>query len=245
MAVELDDTTTNKWSETDASNTQPAPDGAPSGTVPSQAEPIWRGIMATVKRFWNRINGTVTTTGASGHYIYTPVNTTYPTAYVGGEAFCFKAHQDSAGSDDININGLGAKNLKRFTTAGKTAIAAGDIKSGFFVVGRYAGRDRVTARPVSNVGTYNRQVFTASGTFTATASVPHKITVVGAGGGSGGIGSSAVRSSQGGASGAVAVSTQTLASGTGYTVTTGAAGTAGTSAPTAGGNGGKIGRGHV
>src|SRR5258708_27209541 len=156
MAVELDDTTTNKWSETDASNTQPAPGGAPDGRVRSQAEPIWRGIMATVKRFWNRINGTVTTTGASGHYIYTPVNATYPTSYVSGEAFCFKAHQDSVGSDDININGLGAKNLKRFTTAGKTAIAAGGIKSGMFVVVRYDGTEMGIDPPGASTGKYNR-----------------------------------------------------------------------------------------
>lgn len=153
MAVELNDTTANKFSETDASNTAPAPDGAPAGTVPSQAEPIWRGLMATVKRFYDRINGTVTTTGASGTYTYTPVNATYPTSYVTGETFSFKADKDSAGSDVMNINALGNKNLKKFTSSGKAAIAAGDIKSGMFAVVQYDGTDLVLQNPIVSAGT--------------------------------------------------------------------------------------------
>lgn len=162
MAVELNDTTGNTWSETDASNTAAAPDGAPAGTVPSAAEGIWRGTMATVKRFWNRINGKITTTGASTHYIYTPANTSYPTAYSKGEVFTWWAHQDSAGSDDFNLNSLGVKSLKKFTASGKVVIAAGDIKNGMRIVSTYDGTDMIVENPVSSGGVTSVNVVDAT-----------------------------------------------------------------------------------
>ena len=147
--AELNNTGAGQWSETDASNTSPPPDGAPAGTFPNQAEGIWRAIMGALKRFWDRANGTVTTTGAAGTYVYAPANASFPTAYVPGETFCWKAHQDSAGSDTLNINALGAKALKKFTASGKAAISAGEIKAGMFVVTRYDGTDIVVQNPLS------------------------------------------------------------------------------------------------
>ncbi len=93
------------------------------------------------------INPTGTTTGSSGTYTYTPTNSTFPNAYVAGETYTFKADKDSAGSDVININALGNKNLKKFTSAGKVAIAAGDIKLGMFVQCMYDGTDMIVLNP--------------------------------------------------------------------------------------------------
>jgi len=147
--AELNNTGTGQWSEVDASNTSPPPDGAPTGTFPAQAEGIWRAIMGALKRFWDRSNGTVTTTGAAGTFLYAPASASFPTAYVPGETFCWKAHQDSLGGDTLNINGLGAKALKKFTASGKAAIAAGEIKAGMFVVTRYDGTDVIVQNPLS------------------------------------------------------------------------------------------------
>lgn len=139
MAVELNSTTTNKWSETDASNTASPPDGAPAGMFPNQSEGVWRGTMATVQRFWNRINGSINTTGSSNAYIYTPVNTNYPTAYVQGEVYSFKANFANTGAATLNINSLGAKNIYKKGNSGVVALTGGEIQSGDLVSVAYDG----------------------------------------------------------------------------------------------------------
>jgi hypothetical protein len=131
--AELNNSGTGQWSETDANNTSPPPDGAPVGTFPNQAEGIWRAIMGALKRFWDRINGTVTTTGSAGAYVYAPSNTSFPTAYVQGETYVWRANFTSVGGDTLNINALGAKGIYKPSTSGLTAIAAGDIQSGQIV----------------------------------------------------------------------------------------------------------------
>lgn len=137
--AELNNSGTGQWSETDANNTSPPPDGAPIGTFPNQAEGIWRAIMGALKRFWDRANGTVTTTGSAGAYVYTPANPSFPTAYVQGETYVWRANFTSLGSDTLNVNGLGAKPLYKATTAGLVAIITGDIFSGQIVHTVYDG----------------------------------------------------------------------------------------------------------
>lgn len=137
--AEINNSGTGQWSEVDASNTSANPDGWPAGTFFNAVEPIGRSTMGAIKRFWDRIMGTVTTTGPSGTYLYAPVNTAYPTAYVIGEQYTWKAHQNSAGADTLNINGLGALALYKQNAAGVVAIAAGDIVAGQFVTCMYNG----------------------------------------------------------------------------------------------------------
>lgn len=130
------DISDSDWSETDASNTQPSPNGWQNGTFFNQVEPIGRATMGAIKRFWDRINSVVTTTGSSGTYTYTPTNTSYPTAYVQGETYSFKADKASAGNDVININILGAINIYKATPAGIIQIAANDIVTGAHISGQ-------------------------------------------------------------------------------------------------------------
>ena len=137
--AELNNSGTGQWSETDGNNTSPPPDGAPVGTFPNQAEGIWRAIMGALKRFWDRINGTVTTTGSAGAYVYTPASTSFPTAYVQGETYVWRANFTSIGSDTLNINSLGAKQIYKPSTNGMTSIAAGDIQNGQIVHTVYDG----------------------------------------------------------------------------------------------------------
>lgn len=137
--AELNNSGAGQWSETDANNTSPPPDGAPVGTFPNQAEGIWRAIMGALKRFWDRVNGTVTTTGSAGAYVYTPSNTSFPTAYAQGETYVWRANFTSVGGDTLNVNGLGAKGLYKPSVNGFVAIAAGDIQNGQIVHTVYDG----------------------------------------------------------------------------------------------------------
>lgn len=137
--AELNNTSTGKWSETDASNTSPSPDGWPNGTFPNQVEPIGRSTMGAIKRFWDRINAITSTTGTSNAYIYTPVNTSYPTAYVQGETYSFIANFVNTGAATLNINGLGAKNIFKKGSAGVIALAGGEIQTGDIVMVSYDG----------------------------------------------------------------------------------------------------------
>lgn len=135
--AELNNSSTGQWSETDASNTSASPDGWPSGTYLNQVEPIGRATMGAVKRFWDRINGTVTTGGTSSAYTYTPANTSYPTAYVAGEVYRTKIHTDNAaGGITLNINGLGAKSV---VMPDGSNPPAGALKGGHFHSFAYDG----------------------------------------------------------------------------------------------------------
>lgn len=127
--AEINNSGSGQWSETDASNTSAVPDGWPSNMAPNNVRSTEQAMMGAIKRFWDRINGTVTTTGTAPHYVYTPTNTSYPTAYVTGEIYTFRAHAQGAGSDDLNINGLGAKLMYKPSTSGPTTLAAADIQA--------------------------------------------------------------------------------------------------------------------
>ena len=100
------------WSEVEVNNSAPMPN------------------MAPIKRFWDRINGTVNTTGSAGAYIYTPVPATtgFPSAYIQGETYTFKANFTSVGGDTLNVNALGPKQLYKPSAGGPIVIAAGDIQ---------------------------------------------------------------------------------------------------------------------
>jgi hypothetical protein len=107
------------WSEIEANDFAPMPN------------------MAPVKRFWDRINGTVTSGGSAGAYTYTPTDTAFPTAYAQGETYSFKANFTSVGGDTLNVNGLGAKPLYKPSTSGPVAIAAGDLRANEMVQAVY------------------------------------------------------------------------------------------------------------
>ena len=122
--ADLDDAS---WSENDTANTAAPPAGWPAGMFPNQVEPTAQAMMGALKRWWNRINGVYGSAGASGAYAVTPLNTGFPTVYVHGERFTFKAHQPSVGNDTLNWNGRGPLNIQKPTTAGLVNIAANDI----------------------------------------------------------------------------------------------------------------------
>lgn len=153
--AELNNTGTGQWSEVDGSNTSVSPDGWPSGTFPNQVEPIGRSTMGAIKRFWDRINGTVTSTGSLNAYIYTPVNVSFPTAYVTGEEYTFKANFANTSASTLNINSLGAKNIFKQGSSGPIALSGGEIQSGQFVKVMYDGTrfQIISALPAASIAT--------------------------------------------------------------------------------------------
>lgn len=124
------------WSVTDASNISPSPNGWPNGTFPNQVEPIGRQTMGAIKRWWERAGPALPTTGSANAYIYTPTNTSYPTAYVQGDVYCAIANFTNTGAATININGLGAVNIFGPSSGSIAALSGGEIASGqVFAVG--------------------------------------------------------------------------------------------------------------
>lgn len=148
---ELNNTGAGQWSETDASNTSASPNGWPSGTFPNQVEGIGQATMGAIKRFWDRINGTVTSSGSANAYVYTPANVSFPTQYVAGEIYTWKANFTNTGASTININGLGGKNIFQQTSAGPAALAGGEIVSGQMVQTLYDGTQMQMVSPAANV----------------------------------------------------------------------------------------------
>lgn len=66
-----------------------------------------------------------------------------PAAYVAGQSFKFKAAATNTGSATLNVDGLGAKTLKKMDVAGGTlsTLDAGDIISGGIYTASYDGTD--------------------------------------------------------------------------------------------------------
>jgi hypothetical protein len=129
--AELSDNT--NWFETDASNNKASPNGWPEGMMPSGVNDSARGDKGALKRFWDRVNPVQTITPAGGLYTFTTSNTSYPTAYVNGEIYCFVPAVSSIGGDQFQVNSLGAKPIqKREPGVGGTGffpIVALDIPS--------------------------------------------------------------------------------------------------------------------
>lgn len=134
-----DDISNGSWSTLDASNTSTPPNGWPAGMFPNQVEPSARAGMGGTKRWWERANPTLSTTGSAGAYVLTPSNTSYPTAYTQGEIYCGKASFNSVGGDTLNVNGLGAKKIYSISGAGLAQITANSLITGQQFCGSYDG----------------------------------------------------------------------------------------------------------
>lgn len=61
------------------------------------------------------------------------------TAYTAGNIFTFKAGTANTGAATLNVSGLGAKTIKKFTSAGSSDLVTGDILVGQVVLCEYDG----------------------------------------------------------------------------------------------------------
>lgn len=128
--VYADDLSNGSWSTTDASNSAAPPNGWPAGMFPNQVEPAARADKGGVKRWWERANPALSTTGSAGAYVITPSNASYPTGYTQGEVLCAKANFTAVGSDTLNYNSLGAKGIYVSNGTAIAAISASQILTG-------------------------------------------------------------------------------------------------------------------
>lgn len=123
----MSDIESSVWSETAASNNAAAPNGWPEGMAPSAVNDAARETHAAIKREWNRSHTTITSTGTSTAYVLT--YTTAPAAYVNGQRFSFKVDEDCGADATANVNSLGAKTIKKMTSAGLVNLIAGDLQA--------------------------------------------------------------------------------------------------------------------
>lgn len=163
-----------------------------------------------------------------------------PAAYAAYQRFTFKAASDNATTTPtLNANGLGAKTIKKKTAAGKSALAAGDIKTGCVYSVVYDGTDmQIETVPQGAGGAVETQTFTSNGTWTKPAAGTWAIVKAWGGGGSGGkysFGAAACGGGGGGYNEGMFLLSDLSAT---ETVTIGAGGAAQTTAATAGITGG-------
>lgn len=116
---------TSNWNEVASSNTTASPDGIPTSTSRTGITNWGREAMAVLKRDWDRSHTTLSSTGSSDAYALT--YGVAPPAYANGLRFSFKANFSNGGTATCNVNGLGAKSIKKNSASGLVALAAGDI----------------------------------------------------------------------------------------------------------------------
>lgn len=129
------DIQTSAWSETAASNNSAAPDGWPEGQTVASLNNCARETMGAIKREWNRSHNTVTSGGTSTALTLT--YTTAPPAYVRGMQFAFRVGTTIGSAATLNVNGLGAKALRRSTSAGTAALESGALVANSLAVVQY------------------------------------------------------------------------------------------------------------
>lgn len=142
------DLTQNNWSETDASNNQPAPDGAPEGMAPGGLNDAIRAVMGAVKRWFSWSNPK--TTGGTGT-AYTLSYTVAPTALVDAMTHLVQFHAVNGAPATLNVNSLGAKPIHYYTGGAWTPIVAGVLTAGMICRVAYNQADgayRLTSLPI-------------------------------------------------------------------------------------------------
>lgn len=103
--------------------------GWPEGQAPGSINNAARAEMAAVKGFANQILGAKTTGGSSNAYTFTSDSVAaISTAYGAGMGFVFKANHTNSGASTLNVDGVGAKSIKK--GGAQSALAANDIVSG-------------------------------------------------------------------------------------------------------------------
>lgn len=96
------------------------------GQPPSSVNNSARAMMGRVAEWVKDLGGNVTI-GGSANAILATINADV-TALATGMVFAFKATATNTSAVTINVNGTGAKAIRKFTDAGEIALAANDIR---------------------------------------------------------------------------------------------------------------------
>ncbi len=132
--------------------------------------------------------------GSNDTYVITV--TPAPAAYAVGQVFTFKANTVNTGAATLNVNGLGAKTIKKI--GGASDLTSGNIAAGQDCIVIYDGTNFQLASNVPNSTSYSTTEFTSSGTYTKSAGLKYAIVLAIGPGGSGGSGNGSVAGGGGG-----------------------------------------------
>jgi hypothetical protein len=102
------------------------------------ATPVWaQGQMINGNRVITGTFNAATTTGSGNAYVLTldPAITAYTT----NQCFTFKANFTNTAAATLNVNGVGARTLKKYVSTIVTDLAANDITNGQIVSVCYDG----------------------------------------------------------------------------------------------------------
>ena len=148
----------NEWDKVAANNNDAPPNGWPENMNYSEVNNAAREGMSAHARLYADMNGTLTTAGSANAYTLTANRTL--SAYTEGLTFKFKANHASTGAATINVNGLGAKDLKM---ADGSALTSNDIViNGFYLI-FYTGVHFILSPYITN----NNQLANGAGYLTS------------------------------------------------------------------------------
>jgi hypothetical protein len=152
-----------------------------AGTVTQEGTPVNASNLNKIENAVDTLNDealrvekvtqAITTTGSSNAYVVT--NTNVYTSYVSGMIINIKANFSNTGSATINVDGLGAKTIKKQTVDGKVVVGINDIISGATYILIYDGTDFLVdswSYPYNTVYTPSNNVLLTMNTERTTAS---------------------------------------------------------------------------
>lgn len=107
-------------------------EGQAAGTVNNSA----RQLNALIAQLLADIGGTLTA-GGTANALTVTANSDF-TTYADGRIIAFKASADNTAATTLSVNGIGAKAIRKMTSAGEAGLDAADIKNGYTYSVRYS-----------------------------------------------------------------------------------------------------------
>lgn len=136
----------NDWDIAAGNNTSASPDGAPENTTTiGNVNDIIRENMAVVARFHEDGNASVATTGAANTYALA-AKASY-TAYFDGLAASWDCNATNTGASTLNVDTIGAKDIKKYAGGVLVALVADDLISAGKYFAVYDGTQFILLNP--------------------------------------------------------------------------------------------------
>lgn len=147
------------WSLTAANNASSDSDITwAEGQAPSTVNNSARAMMERVAELVGDLGGALVATGTANGILIT-ANSDF-TTYADGRLIAFKATSDNTGAVTLNVNGVGAKHIRKMDSVGDMALSAGDIQATGIYLVRYnsslnsgAGAWQLVNVPSAPIGT--------------------------------------------------------------------------------------------
>jgi hypothetical protein len=139
------DVYSTNWSESDAGNSTPSPDGFPEGMFPSGVDDSARAVMGAIKRYVDQQIPLVTGGTSTA---YTLAYAVAPSQVYDGMTHLVQFNAVNGAAPTLNVNALGAKPLHKYQAGAWVAVAAGDITANIVCRVAYnaaAGAYRITS----------------------------------------------------------------------------------------------------